>query len=60
MPSDKPKFQGQITAARGNGFFDVGIKIDNGKVKTVLCILTGKMRKLNITDCGVFNPCSLE
>jgi len=49
MPSDKPKFQRQqITAARGNGFFEVGIKIDNGIVRKVLCTLSGKMRRRNI------------
>lgn len=49
MPSDKPKFNGIVQAARGNGFFSVAVDLENGaEEKIVLCQLSGKMRTHNI------------
>ena len=47
MPSDKPRFTGVIEAARGNGFFSVGVETNDGE-KIILCQLSGKMRTNNI------------
>lgn len=47
MPSDKPKINGIVQAARGNGFFSVLLDIE-GEEKTILCQLSGKMRTNNI------------
>lgn len=49
MPSDKPRFDGVVEAARGNGFFAVLINLDEGQEpKSILCQLSGKMRTNNI------------
>lgn len=49
MPSDKPRFNGVVEAARGNGFFAVLIDLENDEdPKSVLCQLSGKMRTHNI------------
>lgn len=47
MPSDKPRFNGIIEGAKGNGFFSVGVFVDQEK-RTVMCQLSGKMRTNNI------------
>lgn len=47
MPSDKPRLNGIVQAARGNGFFSVLVSID-GEKKSVICQLSGKMRTNNI------------
>lgn len=52
MPSDKPKFQGIIEAARGNGFFSVILDLENNETKTLICQLSGKMRTNNIKVVG--------
>lgn len=45
---DKPRVEGSIEAARGNGFFVVGVLTEVGTVTQVLCQLSGKMRTHNI------------
>jgi translation initiation factor IF-1 len=47
VPSDKPRISGIVEGARGNGFFSVGVEIEEEK-KTILCQLSGKMRTNNI------------
>lgn len=46
--NDKPKFEGKIESAKGNGFFSVDIDLENGNTKLVICTLSGKMRTNNI------------
>jgi len=48
MPSEKPRFDGIIDKACGNGFFSVSIPLENGTVRTVIGQLSGKMRTNNI------------
>lgn len=48
MASDKPKFEGIIDSAKGNGFFLVNLLLDNGMTKQIMCQLSGKMRTNNI------------
>lgn len=49
MPSDKPRVQGIVEAARGNGFFSVAVTLDGeSDQKSILCQLSGKMRTNNI------------
>lgn len=47
MPSDKPRFDGVIESARGNGFFIVVADFEPEK-KQVLCQLSGKIRRNTI------------
>lgn len=45
MSGDKLKFGGIILGALGNGFFSVGIDLENGsEPKRTICQLSGKMR----------------
>jgi translation initiation factor IF-1 len=48
MPSEKPRFNGLIKKACGNGFFAVAIELDNGNYTDVMGQLSGKMRTNNI------------
>jgi translation initiation factor IF-1 len=48
MPSEKPRFDGVIEKACGNGFFSVAIGLENGTTKKVMGQLSGKMRTHNI------------
>lgn len=47
MPSEKPRFDGIIDKACGNGFFAVSIILDKG-TRQVMGQLSGKMRTHNI------------
>lgn len=47
MPSDSPRYKGVVEAARGNGFFTVGVVLDK-EPRTIVCQLSGKMRTNNI------------
>lgn len=47
MTSDKIEFEGIVKAARGNGMFSVEL-LDVNDVVSVLCTLSGKIRKNNI------------
>lgn len=45
MSGDKLKFSGTILGALGNGFFSVGVDLENGSdLKQTICQLSGKMR----------------
>jgi translation initiation factor IF-1 len=44
---DKPRFDGRVEAAKGNGFFTVSIQTEKGPT-IVLCQLSGKIRTHNI------------
>ena len=48
MPSEKPRFNGLIEKACGNGFFSVSIELDKGNTRRVMGQLSGKMRTNNI------------
>jgi len=48
MPSEKPRFNGAIDRACGNGFFSVSIDLENGNTRKVMGQLSGKMRTNNI------------
>lgn len=52
MPSDKPRVDGVVEAARGNGFFTVLISLDGQEPTSILCQLSGKMRTNNIKVVG--------
>lgn len=42
---DKLKFSGEVLGALGNGFFSVGLDLENGSdLKRIICQLSGKMR----------------
>ncbi|MCK9567863.1 translation initiation factor IF-1 [Candidatus Pacearchaeota archaeon] len=48
MPSEKPRFNGLINKACGNGFFSILIDLENGNTRRVMGQLSGKMRTNNI------------
>ena len=48
MPSEKPRFNGVVEKACGNGFFSISIDLENGNTRRVMGQLSGKMRTNNI------------
>jgi translation initiation factor IF-1 len=48
MPSEKPKFDGLVEKACGNGFFEIKLDLERGQTRTVKGQISGKMRTNNI------------